>query len=186
MKLVSLYSTIKMMNGPINIRWKVFIFLIFLMFSFQFLMQWPYSRFQSCCLCKSSIFRAALTGCQTRGIFFLDLKATINFLFVSTVPGGATAALELTPLHVPLLSLRPGAECQRECLYTHSHRGGSAPGHPSTFEVGAHGRDAGTIFRSFGPNQLNAFSLNLYTMQSSCRISGQNKTAGFPSRCVYV
>ena len=94
----------------------------------------------------------------------MNLQATLNVHFVSTVPGGATAALEPTALHVPLLSFRPGAECQRECLYTHSHRGGSAPGHPSTSEVGTHGTDAGTILLSYGPNQLIAFSLNFYDM----------------------
>ena len=71
-------------------------------------------------------------------------RRQFNFLFVSTVPGGAAAALEPTALHVPLLSLRPGAECQRECLYTHSYRSRSTPGHPPAFEVGTHGIDAET------------------------------------------
>jgi len=93
-------------------------------------------------------------------MFFFDLQVTINFHFVSTVPGGAAAALEPTALHVPLLSFRPDIECQRECLYTHSHRGGSAPGYPSTSEVGTHGTDAGTVFRSFGPNQLITLNKN--------------------------
>lgn len=69
--------------------------------------------------------------------------------FVSTVPGGAATTLEPAALYVPLLSFRPGAECQRECLHTHSHRGGSAPGDTRPFEVGAGGTQRESMFISF-------------------------------------
>jgi hypothetical protein len=70
------------------------------------------------------------------------MYAAVNWvvtnLVIASVPGGAAAALELTALHVRLLSVCTDTECQCEHLHTHSHRSGSTSGGPQPLEVGTY------------------------------------------------
>jgi hypothetical protein len=65
-------------------------------------------------------------------------KWVVTNVTITSVPGGATAALELAALYVRLLSVCPDAECECEYLHTHSYRSGSAPSGPQSLKVGTH------------------------------------------------